>query len=140
MMSRFSRLWCACSVTAALMAVPALAAQEPGTEAGAEVQTVEIVLSNFQFSPSEFHLKAGTPYRLHFVNKGSGGHNFSAKALFAAAVIAPEDRNAISDGKIELAAGEARDVRLIPAAGTYKAKCTHFLHKSFGMTGSVVVN
>lgn len=138
MMQRSSLSWHACSLAAVLSAVPALAAEEPG--AGAEVQTVEIVLSNFQFSPGEFHLKAGTPYRLNFVNKGSGGHNFSAKAFFAAAAIAPEDRNAVSDGKIELAAGEARDVRLIPAAGTYKVKCTHFLHRSFGMTGSVVVN
>jgi plastocyanin len=31
-------------------------------------------------------------------------------------------------------------VRLVPAAGTYRVMCTHFMHPSFGMTGAITVD
>jgi plastocyanin len=103
-------------------------------------QPVEIVLSNFEFAPKELHLRQGQSYRLHFVNSGSGGHNFSAPNFFAGAQIDPADAAAITKGGIELAKGETRDVRLKPAAGTYKVKCTHFMHSAFGMKGKITVD
>lgn len=103
-------------------------------------QPIEIVLSNFKFAPKELHLRQGQSYRLHFVNDGSGGHNFSAPDFFAGAQIDPADAAAISKGGVELAKGETRDVRLKPAAGTYKVKCTHFMHPAFGMKGKIIVD
>ena len=107
---------------------------------GNDLQPVEIVLSNFKFAPEELHLRQGQSYRLHFVNNGSGGHNFSAPDFFASAQIDPADAAAITKGGIELAKGETRDVRLKPAAGTYKVKCTHFMHRAFGMKGKITVD
>jgi plastocyanin len=93
---------------------------------------VEIVLSNFKFAPEIIRLKAGQPVTLHFVNQGSGGHNFSAPKFFSGVP-------GVKGGKIELGKGESRDVTVTPRAGTYAVSCTHFLHTSFGMKGSIVV-
>ncbi len=32
-----------------------------------------------------------------------------------------------------------RSITLVPRAGTYRLHCSHFLHSSFGMTGTIVV-
>ena len=102
---------------------------------------VDIDLSSFKFTPSTITLHHGQPYVLHFVNKASGGHDFAAKAFFKAAIIAPGDRATVAKGQIELDGGETADVHLsAPAPGTYEAHCSHFMHSTFGMTGSIVVN
>lgn len=112
------------SLLAALaLPLPALADAPP---------RVEITLSNFKFAPDVIRLKAGQPVILHFVNEGSGGHNFAAPEFFKGVA-------GVKGGKIELAKGESRDVAVTPRAGTYPVKCTHFLHTSFGMKGSIVV-
>src|SRR4051812_25845827 len=61
--------------------------------------TVEINLSNFDFTPSTIRLRAGEPVVLHLVNSAHGGHNFAAPEFFAAAsaVSGP-----VTDGKVEL--------------------------------------
>ena len=100
---------------------------------------VEIVLTSFSFTPDTIHLRAGAPVRLT-IRDTKGGHNFAAAKFFAAAKIAPEDAAKIRGGKIELEGGEAVTIRLVPAKGTYKLSCTHFLHTSFGMKGAIVVD
>jgi uncharacterized cupredoxin-like copper-binding protein len=110
--------------------------------AGAQgsAQRVEIDLSNFKFTPDAITLQHGQPYVLHLVNKAKGGHDFEAKAFFAAASVAPEDRAVIAKGKIAVGGGQAIDVHLTaPGAGTYAVRCTHFMHSTFGMTGKIVV-
>lgn len=119
-------------VALALLAAPVAAAPDL-----APPERVAVTLSNFAFAPNDLHLRAGQPYVLHFVNAGSGGHNFSAKEFFAAA--AYPSGSAPKDGTVELAKGASTDVALVPAAGHYKAKCTHFLHATMGMTGTITV-
>lgn len=116
----------------------AFANAQPGAD-WADAKPVDITLSNFAFAPETLRLQHGRAYKLHFVNRGSGGHNFAAPQFFANARINPADAAAVGKGKIELKKGEARDVRLIPAQGSYKVKCTHFLHTGFGMKGAIVV-
>lgn len=102
-------------------------------------QRVDVALSNFKFTPSTIALEHGQPYVLHLTS--SGGHSFAAKAFFAAAGMTAAERAKVAGGKIELAGGESVEVRFVaPAAGTYEIRCTHFLHSSFGMTGSFVVD
>ena len=103
-------------------------------------QPVDIVLSDFAFTPANLRLHQGQTYRLRFVNRGTGGHNFSAPEFFAAARISPADAATVAGGRVEVGRGEARTVRLIPATGSYRVTCTHFLHASFGMTGSITVD
>ena len=76
---------------------------------------------------------------LHFVNKGSGGHDFTAPEFFAAATMDAATRKALAKGKVALDKGSAADVTLVPVAGHYAAHCSHFLHTGFGMKGTIDV-
>lgn len=115
----------------AALAAPA-AAQAPAV--------VDVQLSNFKFAPREIVLDHGRSYVLRLRNVADGGHDFTAREFFAAAKVAAEDRRWVSDGEVEVPPGQTRDIRLTaPAAGRYNLKCTHSLHKLFGMTGKIIV-
>ena len=117
---------------ALLLTLPIAASAQQGSN----VRAVEVRLSSFDFSPETIRLRAGEPVRLHLVNTGSGGHNFSAPQFFAAAreVSGPVER-----GTVEVGSRRAIDVRLIPARGSYRLRCTHTLHSTFGMRGEIIV-
>lgn len=103
-------------------------------------QTVNVRLSNFQFSPGTIRLTHGQSYVLHLVNDSGGGHNFVAKDFFKAATLDTGARSAVRNGVIEVPSHKAVDIRLVaPRAGRYKVKCGHFLHAGFGMTGEIIV-
>lgn len=130
------RLMAPALLAAALLA-PMSNAQPPEW-AGA--QTVSVELSNFKFTPATLTLQHGVVYRLRFSNSSSGGHDFVAKEFFAAANIAPEDRAEVKNGGIDLDGKDVVEVRLVAGQpGTYKSHCSHFMHSSFGMTGTIVV-
>ena len=114
----------------AFLALPAVTAAQPAAT------SVEIRLSNFDFTPSTIRLRAGEPVVLHLVNTAHGGHNFAAPEFFAAAsgVSGP-----VRGGKVELGGNQSVDVRLTPARGHYRLRCTHTMHTAFGMSGEIVV-
>lgn len=99
-------------------------------------RTIEVRLSSFDFTPKTIRLRAGRPVVLHLVNSGGGGHNFAAPQFFAAAagVSGP-----VVNGTVEVPGRRSADVRLSPARGTYRLRCTHTLHSTFGMRGEIVV-
>lgn len=102
--------------------------------------TIAVQMSNFKFAPDTVVLDHGRSYVLHLTNVSGGGHDFTAPAFFAAANVAPADRRYVVEGAVEVPSGKAIDIHLTaPAAGRYKLKCTHSLHKMFGMSGSIVV-
>jgi uncharacterized cupredoxin-like copper-binding protein len=117
-------------------ALALIAATAASAAAQVPLQTVEVRLSNFDFAPATIRLAAGRPVILHLVNDGSGGHNFAAPEFFAAA---RGVRGPVSRGRVELAGHASADIRLTPARGTYRLRCTHTLHTAFGMTGEIVV-
>lgn len=99
---------------------------------------VEIDLSSFKYTPATIPLRHGQPYVLVFVNKADGGHDLVAQRFFAVARVA--DPAKIAKGEVELGGGETAEVRLIaPPAGTYDVHCSHFMHSTFGMKASIVV-
>ena len=116
-----------------------LAAASPAVSQAPQPATVSVTLSNFKFNPAAIEMHAGVPTVLHLVNTASGGHNFTAPEFFAAAKIAPASQPLVHDGKVEVPKHSALDVTLTPAAGQYSLKCTHMLHSSFGMNGTIVV-
>jgi len=97
---------------------------------------VEVRLSNFEFAPETIRLRAGEPVALRLVNASSGGHNFAAREFFAAAraVSGP-----VEDGAVEVPEHGTVEVRLTPARGSYRLRCTHTLHSTFGMRGRIIV-
>ena len=115
------------------LAAPAVApAQNPA-------QTVEVHLSSFDYTPQSIHLRAGQPVVLRLVNDSGGGHNFSAPAFFAAANVAAGQAATIRRGTIEVPSHQSVSVRLVPAHGSYRLRCTHLLHSSLGMRGTIIV-
>lgn len=122
------------TLAALVLAVPVTAAETPAK--------VTVALANFSFTPADLHLHAGHPVTIHFVNNGSGGHDFTAADFFAAATMDAANRARVggTKGRISLGKGESSDVTLVPRAGTYKAHCSHFMHSSLGMTGKVIVD
>ena len=96
-------------------------------------------LSNFAFTPDNLRFQVGHPVTLHLVNDSTGGHNFSAPALFAASSF-PAGTSAPPNGTVEVGGNQSRDITFTPLrTGTYPFECTHFLHSAFGMTGSAEV-
>lgn len=126
---RFFLLAAALAITA-----PALAADQPAK--------AEVVMANFSFTPEALHLHAGQSVTIHFVNNGSGGHDFTAAEFFSAATMDAANRTKVggTKGRVSLGKGESLDVTLTPKAGEYPAHCSHFLHSSMGMTGKIHVD
>lgn len=125
---------------AILAALPAASPSPPGAVDWASARPINVQLSSFAFDPATITLQSGQPYDLHFTNDSSGGHDFAAKAFFAAAQVMEADRAKIAAGKVEIEGGQSVDVHLVaPPPGTYKVRCTHFMHSAFGMSGEIVV-
>ncbi len=105
-----------------------------------EATEVDVTLANFSFAPNPIQLEADHRYILKLNNTASGGHSFSAPEFFKTAQVDAADQPLIRKGKVDVPGGSTVAVRLkTGAAGTYKLKCTHFLHSGFGMTGQIVV-
>ncbi len=102
---------------------------------------VNVQLASFKFTPKDIVLKHGQSYVLHLTNVSDGGHDFVAEAFFDAANVAPADRRLIAEGGVEVPSGQAIEIHLTaPAApGSFKLKCSHAFHKTFGMSGTIVV-
>ena len=123
------RLACAVALSLSLLSPAAAPAQpQPGQ--------LVVQIWSFGFAPHPIRLAAGQPVTLTFVNRSGSGHDFTAPGFFKHARIlagGPVDK------EIELRPHETKTVTLIPAAGTYQAHCSHFLHKQMGMSDDIVV-
>jgi uncharacterized cupredoxin-like copper-binding protein len=124
--------------TLALLIIAFLAAA-----GGAAAQTAEptnVSLTDYAFTPATLELKAGVLYYLHLTNGGSRDHSFSAPEFFAASQLAPEDQAKVKKGAVAVDSGQAVDIAVTPGrAGTYALTCTHFMHNSLGMHGTITV-
>jgi uncharacterized cupredoxin-like copper-binding protein len=102
---------------------------------------IDIVMTNYKFAPSTIHLHRGAPYVLVLHNQARGGHSFAARDFFAASEMPAADRARLEDGKVEVPPGGEVSLAVAPnAPGSYRFICTHPLHSTFGMTGSIVVD
>jgi len=119
------------ALAAIILSAPVTAAEAPAK--------VTVTLANFSFTPDDLHLRAGQPVTIHFVNQGSGGHDFTAEEFFTAATMDAANRARVGKGRVSLGKGESSDVTLTPHAGTYKVHCSHFGHTALGMTGTIDV-
>ena len=119
-----------------LYLLPLLLAAPAATPAQPAARTVEVQLTSFDFNPDEIRLTAGQPIVLRLTNPGRGGHNFSAPQFFAAARV---DAGPVEDGAVEVPGHRAVEVRLVPAAGRYRLRCTHIFHTTLGMRGTIIV-
>lgn len=124
-------------VAAASFATAAIAQESPTSAAD-----VSVDLSSFAFTPKVLTLDHGRAYALHLHNSAKGGHDFVAKEFFAAATIAPEDKDKVdAKGSVDMPGGRETVIHLTTPAnpGTYRLHCSHFMHESFGMVGEIDV-
>lgn len=122
---------------AAALAALALTGSGPAfAQPAASPATRIITLTSYAFSPSPLRLAAGRPVTLTLMNQAGKSHNFTAPAFFARARILA---GSAPRGRIELKGGTSASITLVPAAGTYKVHCSHFLHSGFGMNGAIIV-
>src|SRR6476659_1180974 len=99
------------------------------------LQTIDVW--SFGFGPKPLRLRAGQPVTLSFVNASGSSHDFTAHSFFANAHVVS---GSAPDGEIDLKPHETRTITLVPRAGTYKAHCSHFMHKQMGMQDDIVVD
>lgn len=116
------------AAAAIAMAIPASASQPQAV--------VPIILYSYGYVPNPIVLTAGQPVTMTFTNRSSKGHEFKAPQFFAASKIL---KGAAPEGAIELKGGASASVTLVPARGTYRVHCGHFLHTQFGMTTAIYV-
>ena len=121
-------------LAALLLAAPAATAQH-----SPPAETVAVGLSSFDFTPRTIRLRAGVPVVLRLENRGSGGHDFSAPAFFAAARLDRASAAFVRRGSVEVPSRSTREVKLTPARGRYRLRCTHMFHSALGMRGEIVV-
>jgi plastocyanin len=102
-------------------------------------EIVEVHLSSFQFDPEHIRLKTGAAVQLRLVNESNGGHDFSTPTFFAISSF-PPNSTAPPNGVVEVAPHQTVEIALVPRVpGTYSLECTHFLHSTFGMRGTIEV-
>jgi plastocyanin len=119
------------AAAAALAFAPAAttASQSP-----APVQTVDLV--SFAFRPAPIVLRAGQAVTLLLVNRGKGGHDFTAPAFFRSSKVLSRP---VPADKIALGGGQSASVTLVPTAGRYPVHCGRPLHKMMGMQTTIIV-
>ena len=123
-------------ITAAILA---LAAPASAATDWRQSRDYEVRLVNFDIAPGTMQLKAGEPVRLRLLNGSNTAHSFSADQFFASAQLRNRDKKLVSNGKVDVPAGEVRELVLVPAAGRYHARCSNPLHRIFGMSSDIVV-
>jgi len=124
-------------IPAFALALSALAIPAAAPTQVVQPPRITITVDSFSFAPVPIHLAANQTVEMIFVNKANSSHDFSAPDFFAKATIRG---GSAKGGKIALPAHATRAILLAPAAGTYKAWCSHFLHTSFGMKDTIVVD
>ena len=103
--------------------------------------TIDVVLTEYKFTPSSLRFQEGQPYRLHLINRGSETHDFSSKPFFqaiAAAKLVSKDNTASLPrlASIGVSPGDTKDLYFVPVRrGSYPIECEELLHSTFGMTG-----
>jgi uncharacterized cupredoxin-like copper-binding protein len=127
------------STAGAVRSASAKMVSAPTNTNWSQAQRINVILSNFEFTPRQISFKKDQPYLLHLENRSSGSHNFDAPEFFQTVML--RDTNALGQDAIELAKGEAKDIYLVPSkTGTFPLVCSHFMHESMGMTGGIKVH
>ncbi|MFQ5764811.1 MAG: hypothetical protein ACE5GT_07780 [Rhodospirillales bacterium] len=108
-------------------------------------KTVNVTLSEFDFSPARLIFRKDVPYRLHLLNAGNRGHTFVSegffKAIAAAKLVSPKGEI----GKpylrsVAVPPGGEKEIYFVPVrTGVYPLECTVFLHAAFGMEGEIAI-
>jgi uncharacterized cupredoxin-like copper-binding protein len=103
-----------------------------------KAKNVEIRMIEYEFVPSHLMLRQGQPYRLHLVNAGKEGHDFTAPDFLRSALIKNTSTFDESGSSIFLQPNETADIYLVAQKpGLFAPRCAD--HDWAGMTATIVV-
>lgn len=110
------------------------------------MKTIEIRMSEFEYSFDEMELTAGQPYRFVLINDGEKKHYFTAPEFYKS--IATRKVQSNKDGEIkapyftaiELMVGGELELYFVPVTtGTYDVFCTLKGHRDDGMESTITI-
>ena len=113
-----------------------LAAPAAAPAQAAPPAQLTVTVYSFGFGPQPIRLAAGKPVTITFVNRSGSSHDFTAPGFFQHAKILAGAQG----DEVDLRGHESKTITLVPAAGSYQAHCSHFMHKQMGMSDLIVVN
>jgi hypothetical protein len=119
---------------ALLSTTPATAAPE-----WRQARDYEVRLSSFDIEPVTMRFRAGEPIRLRLVNVSQQTHSFEAGAFFGRAQLRGRERRYIQDGKVIVPPNDVREIMLVPAAGSYRARAGSLFSRLMGMSSAIIV-
>jgi uncharacterized cupredoxin-like copper-binding protein len=127
----------------AMTAAAALVAARHGDAAPpvdwSRAEAVDVRMVEYEFIPKALRLRRGVPYRLHLVNAGKEGHDFTAGAFFAAMEVKNGDVLGARGASIYLRPGETADIYFIARdPGFFAPRCAD--HDWAGMTATIVID
>ena len=100
---------------------------------------VEVRMVEYEIVPGEFRFRRGLPYRLHLVNAGKEGHDFTAPDFFAAVEIRNAGALNESGSSVFLQPGQETDIYFIARSpGLFTPRCAD--HDWAGMTATIVID
>ncbi|MGO8915675.1 MAG: cupredoxin domain-containing protein, partial [Stellaceae bacterium] len=116
----------------------AAAAACAGGAGAATAETVELVMTEYRFSPDRLLFQHGLPYRLVLVNRGAELHELTAPEFFASIALDNPDSLAQGGKEVVLRPGERQELRFVALRpGRYPMSCAD--HDWAGMVGEIVV-
>jgi uncharacterized cupredoxin-like copper-binding protein len=101
-------------------------------------ETLNVVMTDYKFTPDHVTFRHAVHYRLHLENHGKETHEFTAPVFFATAKIDNPKILNREHTEIVMQPGDAKDLLLTPGKpGTYDLRCSD--HDWNGMVGGITV-
>jgi len=105
----------------------------------AHAQRVDVRMLEYEFVPDQIRFHHGVPYRLHLINAGKEGHDFTAPDFFKSVEIRNPDALAAGKSSIYVKPSETADIYFIAdQAGLFAPYCAD--HDWAGMKATIVVD
>jgi uncharacterized cupredoxin-like copper-binding protein len=124
------------TVLASLVGMAALSLAGPG--AAAEAALVELVMTEYRFTPNPLRLPLDIPCRLAVENRGAELHEFTAPEFLAAIALDTPEILAAGGREVVVRPGERKELRFTARRpGRYPMACAD--HDWAGMVGEIIV-
>ena len=105
----------------------------------ARAERVDVRMLEYEFVPDQLRFRHGVPYRLHLINAGKEGHDFTASDFFNAVEVRNADLLGAGKSSIYVKPGETADIYFIAdKAGLFAPRCAD--HDWAGMKATIIVD
>ena len=105
----------------------------------AAVETVELAMTEYRFSPARLRFRRGVGYRLLLVNRGAELHEFTAPEFLASIALDTPDALKPSGKEVVVRPGGRKELRFVALRpGRYAMSCAD--HDWAGMAGEIRVD